>query len=92
MAQYLISYDLHWRRDYEPMWNFLTNQGGVRLLESLWLLSSTATIAQVSQVLTTLIDNDDSFALIELKQGSEWGTMRAKPEGAQWLQNNIRRY
>jgi hypothetical protein len=64
----------------------------VRVLESLWLLSTTATVAQISQAIVSLIDNDDSFAIIELKQGSEWGTLRAKREGADWLSNNIRRY
>ena len=32
MAHFLVSYDLHYRRDYEPLWQRLAGWGGVKLL------------------------------------------------------------
>lgn len=39
MAHYIISYDLHKQRTYEPVWKALESWGAVRLLESLWVVT-----------------------------------------------------
>jgi hypothetical protein len=89
MSNYIISYDLHNQRHYQPVWTLLQNLGAVRLLESLWVVTTTLSASQISDALQTVIDNDDSTAVVELKQGSWWANRLAKSEGVQWLQRNI---
>lgn len=89
MAFFLISYDLHKVRVYEPLYKKLAEWKSVRLLESVWLSNINGTAVQVRDILTTLVDSDDSIAVIELKSGSDWATLRTKPGGKEWLQANI---
>lgn len=92
MAHYVISYDLHKQRTYEPVWTLLEGWGAVRLLESLWLLTINAGAGAVREALQGAADSDDSVAVIELKLGSEWSSIRAKQAGVDWLTTNIKRY
>ena len=92
MALFAISYDLHWRRDYVPLWNALSSWGAVKVLESLWLLNINSNVAEIRDALLGLVDHDDSILVIELQPGSAWGSARAKEPGVTWLQNNLRRY
>lgn len=92
MAHFLISYDLHKVRNYEPLWAALGSWGAVRLLESVWLVSINSGAGDIRDALLRAVDNDDSIAVIELKPGSEWSTHRAKPAGTDWLTLNIKRY
>jgi hypothetical protein len=89
MLNYIISYDLHQQRHYQPVWNLLEAMGATRLLESLWVVSSNLTALQIRDALQAVIDNDDSTAVIELKPGSWWANRLAKPAGVQWLQQRI---
>ncbi|MEV4934573.1 hypothetical protein [Sphingobium sp. LSP13-1-1.1] len=89
MAHFMISYDLHNGRNYQPLWNQLQHWGAVRLLESLWIVSLTGTAIQVRDVLNTVTDSDDSVAVIEVKTGSMWATRNCKAPGVEWLKKNI---
>lgn len=89
MAHYIVSYDLHNQRHYEPVWNLLGQLGATRLLESLWVVTSGLTAVQLRDALDKVIDKDDSTAVVELKSGSFWASQRAKPLGVEWLQRNI---
>jgi hypothetical protein len=68
MAHYMVSYDLHNQRTYQPVWNHLEKLGGTRLLESLWVLSSNQTATQIRDGLGKVIDHDDSTAVVELNR------------------------
>jgi CRISPR/Cas system-associated endoribonuclease Cas2 len=92
MAHYVISYDLHNARNYQPVWNMLEKWGAVRLLESLWVLTISTEAGTLRTALQGAADNDDSIAVIELKAGSEWSTVRGRPLGVEWLSRNIKRY
>ena len=89
MAHYMISYDLHNLRTYKPVWDKLKSCGAVRLLESLWLLTSNSNAVDLRDALKAVIDGDDSIAIIELKAGSFWADLRAKDAGVDWLRKNI---
>jgi hypothetical protein len=89
MAHYVVSYDLHHIRNYHPVWIRLESWGATRLLESLWVLNSNLSAGQIRDELRVVGDNDDSFAVIELKTGSWWATAKARTLGTQWLQQNI---
>jgi hypothetical protein len=89
MAHFIVSYDLHNQRHYQPVWTQLEAWGATRLLESLWVLSINLTALQVRDGIQVVIDNDDSVAVVEVKQGSWWANRLARPAGVQWLQQNI---
>lgn len=89
MAHLVISYDLHQQRAYKPVWDYLEGIGAVRLLESLWVVTTSKTPAMVRDDLKAKGDSDDSFAVLELKSGSGWATINAKAAGVAWLRANI---
>lgn len=74
MALFAVSYDLHNNRQYEPLWNALKSAGGVRLLESFWLLKSTYSAAILRNLLNALVDSDDAVAVIEVTPTADWAT------------------
>ncbi|AWN35212.1 SinR [Methylobacterium radiodurans] len=90
MALFVISYDLHNQRDYPRIWQRLEELGAAKLLESLWLLDINNSTTEVRDHLKSYIDQDDSLAVIELKQGSMWATVRAMPNGINWLKQHLR--
>lgn len=92
MPKCVISYDLHKERNYQPLWDALRSWGAVKILESLWLLETSADLGNVASALRALVDQDDSFVLIELKEGAHWSSLRALPVGVRWLNLNIRNY
>lgn len=89
MAHYIASYDLHNQRNYQPVWNALENMGATRLLESLWVVTSNLSAGDIRDRLKNAADSDDSIAVIELKEGSNWGTWNSRPTGVEWLKRNI---
>ena len=89
MAHFIISYDLHNTRNYQPVWDRLASWGAIRLLESLWVVSLDNTAGDLRESLKEVVDEDDSVAVIELKPGSGWSTWRAKKPGVDWLKANI---
>ena len=89
MANYIVSYDLHNQRHYEPVWKQLEQLGGTRLLESLWVVSTSLNATQLKDVIRNAADNDDSVAVIQLLPGAYWACSRAKEPGVQWLRQNI---
>ena len=70
MAHFVISYDLHKARVYEPVWRKLESWGAVRLLESLWVVTLNNSVGEVRSGLQQVVDNDDGIAVLELKSGS----------------------
>lgn len=90
MAHYIVSYDLHNQRHYQPVWNKLESWGGAtRLLESLWVVTTSLSAEAIRDSLHAAADNDDSFVAIELKPASDWATRNGKPLGVQWMKQNI---
>ena len=87
MTTFSISYDLHNpHRDYKPLISALEKAGAARLLESLWLFSTTSTSAQVREWVDTLIDSDDSVAVLQIGPG--WATRNVRPEGLAFLKKH----
>ena len=89
MAHFVISYDLHKQRTYQPVWDRLEEWGAVRLLESLWVVTLNNTATQVRDALKDVIDSDDSIAVVELQRGSGWAALRSNKGGTDWLRANI---
>ena len=90
MAHYIVSYDLHNQRHYQPVWDELEEMGATRLLESLWVLTSPLSASAIRDKLKNAADSDDSVAVVELKAGSYWACSKAKDAGVSWLRQNIK--
>ncbi len=86
---YLITYDLHNRRDYRALYALMAQWRAVRLTESLWLANLQGPAAAVRNVVLSRLDSDDTVAVVQLKPGSDWATMRAKPAANNWLSSYV---
>jgi hypothetical protein len=89
MAHFIISYDLHNERHYQPVWDKLEGWKATRLLESLWVATLNNTATEVREALKAVADSDDSIAVVELKTGSGWSTWNGRAAGVEWLRRNI---
>lgn len=88
MALYLISYDLHKARNYDPLIAQLRKWGAIRPLLSVWLVSLNGSAKAVRETLQAHVDGDDSIVVVELKQGSDWSTFNAAA-AAEWFRANM---
>jgi hypothetical protein len=89
MPLYAVSYDLHNKRDYQPVWDGLREVGGKKLLESLWLIDVDDEAADVKDWMKMLLDGDDSVAVVELQSSADWATYKAQQDGNEWLEANL---
>ena len=85
MAQFLITYDLHNRRQYGELYKLMAAWNATKLTESNWLASLNGTAEQVRDIVASKLDNDDTVAVLELKHGSYWATLRVSPAANAWL-------
>jgi len=88
----LISYDLHKVREYKDLYDLLEGWGAVRLLESVWVVTRNDRIGVIRKAVSDTLDSDDSVAVVELKPGSGWASLRARAAGIGWLKKNIKDY
>lgn len=89
MAIFCVSYDCHKVRDDQALSKALEESGGVRLLDSLWLISLDWTAVELRDAILIHLDSDDSLAVLELDSTKAWATAHAKEEGMEWLRQNI---
>jgi hypothetical protein len=89
MARYIVGYDLHYDRNYQPIWDLLKGWGGTRLVEALWVVTSNLSAQQISQALYDATGRHDSVAVVELQPGSNWATVGIPAQGNEWLRKNV---
>lgn len=89
MAQFLITYDLHNHRVYTKLYQLMAGWSAVRLTESNWLANLAGPAEAIRGIVASTLDNDDTVAVLELKLGSDWATLRVKPAANAWLSANM---
>lgn len=89
MAKYLLTYDLHKLRDYKELWRLLAGWSAIRLTESLWLANLNGPAEVIRDLMLAQLDADDTVAVIEIKPGADWATMRVTPAANAWLSANV---
>ena len=89
MARYLLNYDLHNRRDYKDLWRLLAGWSAIRLTESLWLATLNGPAEVIRDLVLARLDSDDTVAVIEVKPGADWATMRVPAAANAWLSANV---
>lgn len=89
MAQFLITYDLHKLRKYDRLYQLMASWKAVRLTESNWLANLIGPAEIIRNYVGAALDGDDTIAVLEIKPGSDWATVRVTPAAAGWLSANV---
>ncbi|MBC7625280.1 MAG: hypothetical protein H7232_18085 [Aeromicrobium sp.] len=89
MSQYLITYDLHNRRDYRSLYQLLAFWNATRLTESNWLVNLLGPAPVIRDIVASHLDGDDTIAVVEVEKGADWATIRVKPTANAWLSANV---
>lgn len=89
MTKYLLTYDLHNRRDYAGLWRLMAAWSAIRLTESLWVATLNGSAEVIRNHMLAQLDADDTVAVVELKHGADWATMRVPPAALAWLSANV---
>jgi len=90
MAILLVTYDLKKPgRNYEPVWNYLKQFTYCKGLESVWLLDTTMTTAQVRDGMLSLVDNNDRVFVCRI-QNQSWASYNMPC--SDWLNDSRRNW
>lgn len=88
-AVQLVTYDLRKRKDYPELFKALnTYPTRWHCLDSVWLLVTPKTAAQVRDHLIQHIDSDDLLFVTRLGQGAGW-TLSFSEECREWLKKHL---
>ena len=73
---YLVSYDLVAPgRDYKPLVEAIQSLGGVRVLQSQWVIRVSNTAAQVRDYLRTFMDGNDRILVNDFLDWASWNAL-----------------
>lgn len=89
MPAYIITYDLRKARNYDALIKQLRDWNCISPLKSVWLGSLRGPTTAIRDILKKHIDGDDGLMIIELKQGSDWATVRVNENASSWLKANV---
>ena len=89
MKNYVISYDLHNRRNYTDLYKLLSAWKAQKLTESQWLVSLNCSAMAALNFVVPTVDGDDTVTVIEIPRGSDWATSRGPIAANAWLSNNV---
>lgn len=89
MSAKLISYDLSKPgRNYDDLYEAIKQYGGWwHCLESVWIVKTSQTCAQIRDALSPHLDANDSLAVFTLQGG--WATTGLSKECNEWLRDNL---
>jgi hypothetical protein len=86
MTTFTVTYDLVKARNYQPLWDRLTELGAHRTCESYWLLSVDNSAKEVHDHLKQYIDSDDRLWVSELTKNHHFSNAKAGTND--WLKSN----
>ena len=88
MSVYQINYDLRKQKDYSSLIERIQSYGTwCHPLESVWIIVTNQTAAQVRDYLATVMDNDDGILVTRLQGEAAWYGL--SNEVSQWIQSNL---
>ena len=88
MSVYLITYELHYDKDYQKINEAIESLGGcIRCLRSIWLVHTGLSITEVREILKESIDDDDSVLI--LKPSHEWESLNMPLDCKSWLKHHL---
>jgi hypothetical protein len=82
--RYLVSYDLlNPGKDYRPLWTALGDLGGVRVLESQWVMDRTNTTPKgLADYILKFMDANDRILVTEMPSNYAYRNLIAVPNAA----------
>lgn len=89
MAHFLITYDNRPPRNYQALYDLMSNWAAVRLADSVWLAELVGPAPTVRGFVQQALQADDTVAVLELKPGADWATVNVPPQAAEWLSRHI---
>jgi hypothetical protein len=78
MALFYVAHDLEPGQNYQNLWNELESRGAVRVLNSLWALTSSERASNIRNTLRRHIDNNDRLLVVQSTTGA-WYNLMADP-------------
>ncbi|WP_228236841.1 hypothetical protein [Allomuricauda sp. M10] len=89
MGTFLITYDLHAPiQNYQPLIDEIKKIGTWwHCLESVWIIKSNYTCAQLRDILLNYIDNDDELLVVGLT--GHWASSNLSKNCSDWLKQNM---
>ncbi|WP_046901581.1 hypothetical protein [Gluconobacter oxydans] len=75
MTSWIVSYDLkdvEGSQDYQPLWDYFEAHGAHRVQESLWFLSSSLGVRDLTEELGSLVHKQDRIFVSELVKNNFW--------------------
>lgn len=88
MSVYQINYDLRKQKNYSSLIERIKSYGTwCHPLESVWIIVTNQTAAQVRDYLATVMDNDDGILVTRLQGEAAWYGL--SNEVSQWIQSNL---
>ncbi len=88
MALFLISYDLHKDRNYQPLYDAMEKLESKAILESVWMLEVNNTATEVRDWLHDLLDDDDKIFVIELRPQHAWASRNLGTSVNNWIREH----
>lgn len=89
MNRYMLNYTLHNRRDYKGLWRLLASWSAIRITDSVWLANLSGPAEVIRNIMLAQLDADDTVAVVEVKAGVDWATMRVPAAANAWLSANV---
>lgn len=88
VAVYIVSYDLRSPgRNYQALWTRLGEWSAQRALESLWLIDTPCTAAQIRDDLRNHVDINDRIFVAKLTGESAWTSLQGA--AAAWIHHRF---
>jgi len=88
MAVFIVTYDTHYGRNYQTLYDAMKEKGGVRLAESVWGIELNNKVGEVRDWVKDMLDDDDTIVVIQVKPKPSWATAKAKQSANEWLTQN----
>jgi len=87
MARYVVTYDLVNRRDYSPLIDKIKSyKNWAHPLESVWIIITSESSAQIRASLSEHIDGDDKLLVMKTTQGASWVGLESNV--SEWIKSN----
>lgn len=87
MSSFIISYDLISDKDYSSLYSAIRDyRSFAHVLESVWIIKSSTSSAEIRDNLKSYIDSDDKLFVAKLTGESAWKNL--SKEVSDWIQNN----
>ena len=87
MAVFLITYDAHFERDYDELYEAFAALRIGRIMESVWLGEINNSAKEVREWVRGLLDDDDSILVIEMKPKHMYAGRKLGDGVGDWLKS-----